>query len=958
MNKYLLFLALLIGACQPSQKPLVQWVNPFIGTGGHGHTYPGSSYPFGMVQLSPDTRLEGWDGCGGYHYTDSFIYGFSHTHLSGTGISDYADILLMPKSRDIIFNNGADGHSGYRSSFSHEYEHAEAGYYQVFLQDENVNVELTTTARVGFHKYNFENGDSARLIIDLHHRDRVLSAQIQIVDSVTLKGYRYSSEWANDQRVHFYLKLSHPFQQLTFDSDSLIAGLEFGILQEPLKIKVALSPVDMLGAQKNMETEIPHWDFQKVRKEVQNKWEKELSKIKVKGRSDDQKTIFYTALYHSMLNPNIYTDIDGRYRGMDLEIYKDSSDTQYTIFSLWDTFRATHPLLTIIDQERTNSFIRTLLRQYQQGGKLPIWELSANYTNCMIGYHSIPVIVDAYVKGIRDYDIETALEAMIYSASLDDDGLEFYKEKGFIAASDEPESVSKTLEYAYDDWCIAIMADSLNQPDSAQKFYKRAQYYKNLYDPQSAFLRAKVNNRWFGPFFPEEVNFNYTEANAWQYSLFVPQDIEGHIDLMGGKENYTKHLDQMFSANSSTSGREQVDITGLIGQYAHGNEPSHHMAYLYNYVDQPWKTQARVRQIMEEQYHNAPDGLSGNEDCGQMSSWFVLSAMGFYSVTPGLDYYTIGTPLFDHVLITLENGNTFEIEANNLSPINKYIQSATLNGQVFDDTYLNHQDIMKGGKLVFEMGYQEKKWGLNSQPPSSIKNYSIVPVPYFEAESETFTDSLSIAINSPVKGTIRFTTDGTEPSLNSPIYKNEIVITSDITVKSKLYIDDNSSSTISSSFFKIDGSRTINIESKYANQYSAAGDKTLIDHLRGSGSYRTGRWQGYREDLKATVNLGSQKTVSTLSIGFLQDIKSWIFYPNYVRFSISSDGVNFKEIAVINNTFPDDKYGSFHHDFSVEISPVKAQFIKVEAQNYGECPDWHLGAGGTTWLFTDEIIIK
>ena len=423
--KSLLFLALLVGACQPTQKPLVEWVNPFIGTGGHGHTYPGPSSPFGMVQLSPDTRLEGWDGCGGYHYSDSFIYGFSHTHLSGTGISDYADVLLMPKSRELIFNNGADGQPGYRSSFTHQKESAQAGYYQVFLEDENINVELTATPRVGFHKYNYEKGDSAKLIIDLQHRDRVLDAQLQIIDSVTIRGYRYSSEWANDQRVHFYLKLSHPFQEVNFNNDSLIAGFEFGILDEPLKIKVALSPVDMIGAQQNMEAEVPHWDFQKAKQQVQSSWQKELSKIIVDGSSDDNKTIFYTSLYHSMLNPNLYIDVDGRYRGMDLEIHKDTVDNHYTIFSLWDTFRATHPLFTIIDQKRTNSFIRTLLRQYQQGGKLPIWELAANYTNCMIGYHSIPVIVDAYAKGIRDYDIDMALEAMVYSASLDTEGLEY-----------------------------------------------------------------------------------------------------------------------------------------------------------------------------------------------------------------------------------------------------------------------------------------------------------------------------------------------------------------------------------------------------------------------------------------------------------------------------------------------------------------------------------------------------
>jgi predicted alpha-1,2-mannosidase len=863
----------------------------------------------------------------------------------------------MPKSRDLIFNNGANGELGYRSLFSHENESAQAGFYQVFLQEENINVELTATPRVGFHHYDFASGDTAKLILDLRHRDKILDSKIEVVDSFTLQGFRYSSEWATDQRIHFYIQFSEPFKHLVFDEDSLVAGFNFGV-QSFLNVKVALSAVDVQGAKKNMQSEIPHWDFEKTKNQVQNTWEKELGKINVYGRSDDQKTIFYTALYHSLLNPNIYIDVDGRYRGMDLEIHKDTIDNHYTIFSLWDTFRATHPLFTLIDQNRTNQFIRTLLRQYQQGGKLPIWELAANYTNCMIGYHAIPVIVDAYVKGIRDYDEQLALQAMVHSASLDSEGLEFYKEKGFIAASDEAESASKTLEYSYDDWCIAVMADSLNENQIAQEFYARAQYYKNIFDPSTGFLRAKINNSWFGPFKPEEVNFNYTEANAWQYSMFVPQDIDGHIELMGGKEKYSNHLDRLFNSDSQTSGREQVDITGLIGQYAHGNEPSHHMAYLYNYVGQPWKTQARVRQIMEEQYQNAPDGLSGNEDCGQMSSWFVLSAMGFYSVTPGLDYYTIGTPLFDHVNLKLENGKTFVIRAEKLSSYNKFIQSVKLNGKPYNSTFIKHTDIMFGGELVFEMGYKEKQWGLESQPPSSVVKNKLIPVPYFQAVSQTFTDSLLVSIGSAIDGEIRFTTDGTEPTQFSNLYSQEIIIFSNATIKAVLFVNDQASKIISSDFYQIDGKRSIEVQSQYANQYSAAGDKTLIDHLRGSGSYRTGRWQGYREDLKAVVNLGEVKEISSISMGFLQDIKSWIFYPPQLSFSVSNNGKDFKHVATVTNSFPDDEYGSFHQDYKAYFKKLEAQYIKVEATNYGLCPDWHLGAGGKTWLFSDEILVE
>ena len=957
MKKIYFLTLVLFVACQPTEKRFIDYVNPFIGTGGHGHTYPGAASPFGMVQLSPDSRLEGWDGCGGYHYSDSVIYGFSHTHLSGTGISDYADVLLMPTTGELLLTNGADGSQGYNSSFSHDKEIAQAGFYQVHLEDYGVEVELTVSPRAGFHRYTFPNDDEAQVVLDLDHRDKLTDVYLEQVDSVTFKGYRYSHEWATDQRIHFYAQFSSPIQDVTYRSDSLVVGLKFGKLDNPLLVKVGISAVDILGAQQNVEQEIPHWDFDKTKHTVQNAWESNLSKIQVHGRDEDHKTVFYTALYHSLLNPNIYIDVDGRYRGMDMNIHQDSTDNHYTIFSLWDTFRATHPLFTLIEQEKTNEFIRTFLRQYQQGGKLPIWELAANYTNCMIGYHAIPVIADAYAKGIRDYDVERAMDAMIYSANLDTDGLEFYKNKGFIAASDEPESVSKTLEYAYDDWCIAMMADSLGRTDVANDFYQRGQYYKNLYDPSTGFLRAKVNNNWFGPFLADEVNFNYTEANAWQYSTFSPQDIQGHIELMGGPQNLEKHLDSLFTADSQTSGREQVDITGLIGQYAHGNEPSHHMAYLYNYVGKPHKTQERVRQIMEEQYSVYPDGLSGNEDCGQMSSWYVLSAMGFYSVTPGLDYYTIGTPMFDQAQIKLENGQTFVVRADKLSPRNKYIQSATLNGQNYAMSYIQHSDIMTGGELIFLMGDEPSDWGSQSIPPSSITNTPLTPVPFFMAESQTFTDSLVVELGTAQEAIIRYTLDGSQPTLESPIYSSPIVLFKDALIKSKAFSSNGESQEVSAPFYKIDGSRSISIQSEYANQYAAAGDKTLIDYLRGTGSYRTGSWQGYRENLEATVDLGTIKPIDYLAIGFLQDIKSWIFYPPQVEFLVSEDGQDFRSIGIKNNTFSDEEYGSFHQDFATQVN-VSARYVKVKANNYGVCPDWHLGAGGVTWLFADELIIK
>lgn len=962
---YILFPLLILSSCQPEEKPLTDYVNPFIGTGGHGHTYPGAAMPFGMVQLSPDSRLEGWDGCGGYHYSDEYIYGFSHTHLSGTGVSDYGDVLLMPFTGDVHFNNGSDGKAGYRSRFSHKNEKASPGYYNVLLEDDNINVELTVTQRAGFHQYHFPKKQQAKVILDLAHRDKVLLHSIEQIDEKTIKGIRYSEAWAKEQRVHFHAEFSEPIQEIIYDKDSLKAAIIFDELENPLLVKVGISHVDTDGARKNLLLEIPHWDFEKTRLAAENEWTKELQKIEVKGKSEKDKTIFYTALYHAFLNPNIFNDADGRYLGMDMKIHQlPEGENHYTIFSLWDTFRATHPLFTIVQQERTNEFIRTFLRQYEQGGELPIWELSGNYTGCMIGYHAIPVIADAYVKGLREYDINLALQAMQHSANQDKLGLEFYKKNGFIASDEEAESVSKTLEYAYDDWCIAVMADSLNEEAVANNFYQRGQYYKNLFHPESHFMQAKNNNTWARGFRPEEVNFNYTEANSWQYSLFAPQDIEGHIALMSGEKNYENYLDSLFVASSETSGREQVDITGLIGQYAHGNEPSHHMAFLYNYTGSPWKTQEKTKQILEEQYTDLPDGLSGNEDCGQMSAWYVLASMGMYSVTPGLDYYTLSSPIFSEVKINLENGKTFLINTHRKNTTFKYINNVLLNNNDYSKTYLKHDDIINGGQIDFTIGKSKNNWGTEKEnrPPSKISQSEIIPVPFFEAESQTFSDSLMVKMGKAVDGNIYYETIDVKGAVSgnnfSQLYTEPIVLKKDTKITAVLEKDGKFSKPITAEFFKIDGSREIKLNSTYANQYAAAGDKALIDYLRGGKDYRTGRWQGYREDLDVIVDLGKVKPIRNISVGFLQDIRSWIFYPPLAEFYISEDGKDFKKVSEFKNEFPDNEYGTFTSDFSSGKINASARYIQIKAPNYGVCPDWHLGKGGTTWVFADEIIVN
>lgn len=976
MNKLLfLILILLFASCtstNPETKEVnhsnstyTQYVNPFIGTGGHGHTYPGATLPFGMMQLSPDTRLTGWDGCSGYHYTDSIIYGFSHTHLSGTGVSDYGDLLILPHSNN---QTPTLEYTSYHSTFDKKTEKASAGFYEVLLNEGDIKVALSTTARCGMHQYTFPKGSVQNLLLDLQHRDQLLEADLEVVNEQTIRGMRRSNAWATDQHFYFYLQFSKPFTTKTLlendKKEAVHAQFNFENTNQELLVKVGMSNVSMEGAQKNLEQEIPHWDFEKVKQEAKAAWEKELQKVAIEGGSEDQKTIFYTALYHSFLAPNLFMDVDGQYRGTDLKVHKAKDFDNYTIFSLWDTFRGTHPLYTILQRKRTTDFIKTFLAQYQQGGQLPVWELAGNYTGCMIGYHSVSVIADAYTKGIQDFDTQLALEAMNHSAKKEHLGLSFYKNKGFISCDEEAESVSKTLEYAYDDWCIAQFAKATGNTPMHQTYTERAQAYKHLYDPTTNFLRGRIHGGWFSPFDPSEVNFNYTEANGWQYTLFAPQDIQGLIQLMGGADAFEKKLDELFTTESTLEGRHQVDITGLIGQYAHGNEPSHHVAYLYNYIQKPWKTQEKIHQIMEEMYQNAPDGLSGNEDCGQMSSWYNLSAMGFYSVTPGSDYYALGAPTFERISLNLENGKQFTIKANNLSADNIYVQSVQLNGKDYALSYLRHDAIMEGGELIFEMGNQPNKaWASSKEavPPSSIEEHLIIPAPYLLATGKTFTDEMRVEMGMACKDcSLHYTTDGSQPTAESPVYSKAIIIKNTTNFKLIAISKAGKKSTIiEEEIIKIDDSRAITINSKYENQYAAGGDKALIDHLHGGANFRTGSWQGYQKDLDVVVDLGGTQPVSKIEMGFLQDIQSWIFYPKKVAYFISKDGKNFTPVGETSSNFPDNEYGAFTENLIFDLGKtISARYVKIVATNYGVCPEWHLGAGGNTWIFADEITIK
>lgn len=947
------------------QTDPAKWVNPFIGTGGHGHTFPGAVMPFGMVQLSPDTRLTGWDGCSGYHDSDRLIFGFSHTHLSGTGVADLCDILLMPVTEGGQYLNNKE----YASPFRKETEAAEPGYYRVFLDKPGVLAEMTATRRVGLHRYTFPEKTTPSLLVDLEHRDPVLDAWIQIVSPTEIRGFRRSASWAKSQQLYFTMLLSRPFSSAVPDDPLVLRGkkvrtvLRFAPSSEPLLVKVGLSSVSAEGARKNLEAEAPDWDFDALRQAARASWNRELGKIEVSGGSPEQLTVFYSALYHCFIHPSLWSDADGRYLGHDGQIHQARDHEVYTIFSLWDTFRTLHPLLNLIEPKRSRDFIRTFLDIYRQGGLLPVWELHGNETFCMIGYHSVPVILDAWMKGIRDFDAGLALEAMVHSASQNHFGLDAYRTFGHIAADMDHEGVSKTLEYAYDDWCIAEFARKLGRTDTTAQYSRRAQHYKNTFDPTTRFMRPRLNGGWKTPFEPEEVDFNFTEANSWQYSFFVPQDITGLMTLHGGAEKLEKRLDDLFNTAQSLSGRKQSDITGLIGQYAHGNEPSHHMAYLFNFLGRPDKTQGRVRQIMDTLYTSKPDGLCGNEDCGQMSAWLVMSALGIYPVTPGKPEYIIGTPWFEKAVIHLENGRDFIIEAPRVDQKTAYIQQSTLNGQPSDRSFISHDAISKGGHLTFTMGTQPgREWGVKPQdrPRSTIEAQPSITVPIIHSSGPTFEAAIQVSIEAREAGTVlRYTLDDREPGPTSPIYQSPLTFKAGTTVKAAAFTaDGRRSPTARAMFHKVDSRWTISILSQPNRQYTAGGPKGLIDGLRGHKNFRLGGWKGYQDqDFEAVVDLGAVQAVNRLAAGFLQDAGSWIMMPKSVEFWLSEDGVRFTRAGGVGHTIPETEMTAVSADLELKLH-ARSRYVKIIARKFGSLPGWHLGAGSPAFIFIDEILIE
>ncbi|PWG80552.1 GH92 family glycosyl hydrolase [Pararcticibacter amylolyticus] len=745
---------------QQSGRKLTSYVNPFIGTGPvssslSGNNFPGATVPFGMVQLSPDTKdAPDWSAASGYDHNDSTIVGFSHTHLSGTGVAELFDVLMMPATGDIKTRAGNPSQpgSGYRSRFSHQQETAKPGYYSVFLLDHKTNVELTATEHAGFHRYTFPKDSKAHVVIDLDHslkkpdwNCRIVNAQFRLVNNHAIEGYRMITGWAKFRKVYFYIEFSKPikahdfvdggaeyFNQPLINGTDLRAILDFDTADTPaLLAKVGLSAVSIANAKANLQSEIPAWDFDNKIQEAEAKWEAELQKIKVEG-TEERKQIFYTSLYHALLQPNNIADVSGDYMAADYTIKNAEDKAHYSTFSLWDTYRGAHPLYTLIQRERSGKFVNSMIRQYETYGYLPVWQLWGQENYCMIGNHAIPVIVDAVLKGIPGFDIQKAYEAVKNSSLTDhlNSPFSIWEQYGYMPENKQSQSVSITLEMAYDDWCVAQFARKIGNTADYERFIKRSRYYKNLYDEKMGFFRAKDDmGKWMEPFSPLKYGANggnpFTEGNAWQYFWYVPHDIYDLISLVGGDNAFTDKLDTFFTLDARPD-EVNGNASGFIGQYAHGNEPSHHVTYLYNYAGQPWKTQYYVSRVLNDLYNTSFSGYAGNDDCGEMSAWYVFSAMGFYPVNPASGVYVIGSPALEHVSVKLAEGKTFGIKAVNASAKNIYIQSARLNGRPYTRTYITQSDIEAGGKLELVMGAKpNKNWGKAKADRPSANSFGV-----------------------------------------------------------------------------------------------------------------------------------------------------------------------------------------------------------------------------------------
>ena len=1007
LKSTLIFLVLtaLLTACSSDSKSPIDYADPMIGTDGLGHTFPGATVPFGMVQLSPSNDFKSWNWCSGYHYSDSILKGFAHTHLSGAGLAGLGDILLMPTTGEVKLEAGTEENPemGYRSRFSHDQEEASPGYYSVVLKDYDIKVELTTTQRVGFHKYTPSKGGTLNVIIDPTHHimERVLDTGIEYISDTEMRGYKKSDGEGGERTVYFYAKFSKPLADFGLANDNALnpevkklngkntkAYVQVELRSnEALQVQVALSFVSHEGAKANFNAEATGLSFDDVHEMARAKWSEKLNKINVEGKSASDKRIFYTAMYHSFISPNLISDVNGKYvvEGKLLT----SEIPQYSNYSTWDTFRALNPLFTIIDQKKTAEFVNSLASRHSDAKVgLPVWECLGHDNVCMIGYNAVSPLVDAVLKDVEGIDANqvyaavraAAMSTEKHSPNYDKNGMEEYIRLGFVPAELNC-AVSKTTEQNYYDWCIAMLAKKLGHTDDVQLFLERSIGYRNLYNPETRFLDSKYTTgewREMDSTVWGDLIGNYVSGNRWAYSTFVPHDVQGLINLIGGREEFAAWLDEIFTDTSTIAGDNHVDISGFIGKYGHGDEPGHHAPYLYNYAGQPWKTQMYVRKVLNDFYSDTPDGLVNNDDLGQMSAWYIFGVLGFYPVCPGDMQYAIGSPLFSSASIQLENGKQFVVKAKNNPKENIYIQSLTLNGKPHTKSFITHGEIMQGGEMIFEMGSEpNKKWAtqVEDRPVSAVtipEGSSALPQitmkPFDSDNSEVFEGNRTIHLHSNTPDAdIYYTLDGSTPHRQSKKYVNGIVIKKSSKLKAIAYADGMQPSFVydrdyyaGRSFADLSPAYPkFTLETKGGVSILAK-DSPLMDQKIGSDKFNDGRWTGFNgRDMVAVIDFGQEVTLKNLSLGFLSNTGVWIFPPSAIALSVSNDNNSFKEIAhksfnysqaELEETFLERPY--------FNIKNTKTRYLKVTAKEFGPIPSWHAATGHKGLMYLDEITLN
>lgn len=987
-------------SCQ--KQEVVDFIDPMIGTDGIGHTFPGATSPFGMVQLSPSNDFKGWNWCSGYHYSDSTIKGFAHTHISGAGLAAMGDILVMPMMGNPTTNAGSESNTkeGYRSRFSHDTEEAKAGYYKVTLEDENIDVELTASTRVGWHQYTFNEKGEAHIVFDPTHHimETVSETALKFEDNNTVSGYKEADGEAGKRKIYFYAQFSKPFkshritaqnepiEDISEEKGKKIKGyVTFDVENgEALILKVGISHVSLEGAKQNYLSETKNKTFDLVKEETKNLWQEKLASIEVEMDNDADLKVFYTGMYHAYISPNIINDIDGHFIVEGKKYH--TNYPQFSNYSTWDTYRALNPLFTIIEEKGTAEIVNSLVsRETVSNVGLPVWESAGHDNVCMIGYNAVSPIADAILKDIHGINYQEAYKVIAgaanslekHSPNYDVNGMSDYLRFHYVPA-EIGASVSKTTEYNYFDWTIAQVAQKLGKEEDRNYYLQRSKGYQNLYDPKSHYLLPKRSDgqevqlgfeTW------DDLTKNYISGNIWGYTMYVPHDMEAYISLMGGKDTFAQKLDEILSDTTHIGGAEHVDISGFIGKYAHGDEPSHHIPYLYTYVGKSWRTQELVHQVMNEFYSAEADGLINNEDLGQMSAWYIFSAMGFYPVCPGDLTYVIGSPKVKSASIHLENGKTFKVEVENFAPENIYIQAIKWNEQPYEKTFITHEMVKSGGTLVFEMGNQPSKtFGMAEENfPFVQKNdisgmtpkEEVVKTPIAETTTNFFAGKQKVKLYSKTEGAqIHYTIDGTTPTKNAPLYKNGINLSKTATIKAKAFKKGMLESNLMER--KYINSLVAGLKEGYPkidlltknNDYGAADGSQLIDMKIGSNVFSDGNWTGFiDENLEAVIDLGAKYTVSTVKFNAMSNTYVWIFPPKKVIVYAGNSKGTLKKIKEQEfSTLTEHENNII--EYSISLPSIKTRYIKVEIENYGPMPDWHGGTGQRPFLLVDEIYIQ